>query len=56
MASGAALFMLTAAITAVVTLMAPTPRRPAADHYVALGDSYSSGVGAGTYISSSGNC
>jgi lysophospholipase L1-like esterase len=25
-------------------------------HYVALGDSYSSGVGAGNYISSSGSC
>jgi lysophospholipase L1-like esterase len=25
-------------------------------HYVALGDSYSSGVGAGSYISSSGSC
>ena len=24
--------------------------------YVALGDSYSSGVGAGSYVSSSGNC
>ena len=28
----------------------------AAVHYVALGDSYSSGVGAGDYISASGNC
>ncbi|MEV6940122.1 SGNH/GDSL hydrolase family protein, partial [Streptomyces sp. NPDC051132] len=28
----------------------------AAGGYVALGDSYSSGVGAGSYISSSGNC
>jgi lysophospholipase L1-like esterase len=28
----------------------------AAVHYVALGDSYSSGVGAGNYISASGNC
>jgi lysophospholipase L1-like esterase len=30
--------------------------RTAAVHYVALGDSYSSGVGAGSYISASGNC
>jgi lysophospholipase L1-like esterase len=29
---------------------------PAAVNYVALGDSYSSGVGAGDYISSSGSC
>ncbi|WP_199546990.1 SGNH/GDSL hydrolase family protein [Streptomyces sp. N35] len=28
----------------------------AAEHYVALGDSYSSGVGAGSYDSASGNC
>ena len=28
----------------------------AAEGYVALGDSYSSGVGAGSYISSSGDC
>src|SRR5271163_1720902 len=29
---------------------------PAAVNYVALGDSYSSGVGAGDYLSSSGSC
>lgn len=28
----------------------------ASDHYVALGDSYSSGVGAGSYTSESGSC
>ena len=35
------------------------PRRgqhPPAVHYVALGDSYSSGVGAGSYVGSSGAC
>jgi len=31
-------------------------QRAAAGGYVALGDSYSSGVGAGSYISSSGDC
>jgi lysophospholipase L1-like esterase len=36
----------------------PTPAAEAASavHYVALGDSYSSGLGAGDYISSSGSC
>ena len=33
-----------------------SPRLAAAGGYVALGDSYSSGVGAGSYISSSGSC
>ncbi|MEY9935574.1 lysophospholipase L1-like esterase [Catenulispora sp. GP43] len=50
------LFMLTAALTAVVTFMGTNASATAADHYVALGDSYSSGVGAGSYISSSGSC
>jgi len=50
------LFMLTAAVTAVVTLMGTNASATAADHYVALGDSYSSGVGAGSYIASSGGC
>jgi lysophospholipase L1-like esterase len=35
---------------------APAARAEAAVNYVALGDSYSSGVGAGNYISSSGSC
>ncbi|MEV7342488.1 SGNH/GDSL hydrolase family protein [Streptomyces sp. NPDC093544] len=47
LASGVA---LTGAVTAQAS---PTL---AATGYVALGDSYSSGVGAGSYISSSGNC
>jgi lysophospholipase L1-like esterase len=50
------LFMVTAAFTAVVTLLGTNASATAADHYVALGDSYSSGVGAGSYISSSGSC
>jgi len=39
-------------------LLAASPAANAASaiHYVALGDSYSSGVGAGDYISSSGSC
>ena len=39
-------------------LIAASPAALAGDavHYVALGDSYSSGVGAGDYISSSGSC
>jgi lysophospholipase L1-like esterase len=41
---------LTGAATAQASPLA------AATGYVALGDSYSSGVGAGSYISSSGNC
>jgi lysophospholipase L1-like esterase len=35
---------------------APAASAEAAVNYVALGDSYSSGVGAGDYISSSGSC
>jgi lysophospholipase L1-like esterase len=43
-------FALTGAATAQASPLA------AATGYVALGDSYSSGVGAGSYISSSGDC
>lgn len=43
-------FALTGATTAQASQQA------AATGYVALGDSYSSGVGAGSYISSSGDC
>ncbi|PSM38589.1 lipase [Streptomyces dioscori] len=46
----AAAFALTGAATAQASEQA------AATGYVALGDSYSSGVGAGSYISSSGDC
>jgi len=42
----------------LVTAMAAMPAAEAASavNYVALGDSYSSGLGAGSYISSSGSC
>ncbi|KAB8162258.1 lipase [Streptomyces sp. 3MP-14] len=40
----------------VLTLMGAGPAQAAAPAYVALGDSYSSGNGAGNYIDSSGNC
>ncbi|MFF0514716.1 SGNH/GDSL hydrolase family protein [Streptomyces sp. NPDC004250] len=43
-----------AALTGAATAQAAQPT--AAGGYVALGDSYSSGVGAGSYISSSGDC
>ncbi|GHB53236.1 lipase 1 [Streptomyces viridiviolaceus] len=42
------------ALTGAATAQAAQPA--AAGGYVALGDSYSSGVGAGSYISSSGDC
>jgi lysophospholipase L1-like esterase len=48
-----------AVITSAAGLIAaasPAANAVPAVHYVALGDSYSSGVGAGDYISSSGNC
>lgn len=41
---------------AVLTLAAAQPAAAAAPSYTALGDSYSSGVGAGGYISGSGDC
>jgi len=46
---------LAAATIAVLALASPA-QAAAGDRYVALGDSYSSGVGAGSYISSSGSC
>ena len=49
-----ALAAFVAATVASLTLAAPA--QAAGVHYVALGDSYSSGVGAGSYISSSGDC
>ncbi len=47
-----------ASAVGLVTAVAPSSAADAASavRYVALGDSYSSGVGAGNYISSSGNC
>ena len=43
------------AIAACVLALA-VPAAAAGENYVALGDSYSSGVGAGDYIASSGGC
>ncbi|MER5995611.1 MULTISPECIES: SGNH/GDSL hydrolase family protein [Streptomyces] len=48
------LLAATAALTGAATAQAS--QQAAAGGYVALGDSYSSGVGAGSYISSSGDC
>jgi lysophospholipase L1-like esterase len=45
---------VTTALAAITTVAAPA--RAATVNYVALGDSYSSGVGAGSYYSSSGSC
>ncbi|MBE7187387.1 SGNH/GDSL hydrolase family protein [Jatrophihabitans endophyticus] len=44
------------AIGALVLALAAPASAASSVHYVALGDSYSSGVGAGDYISSSGSC
>lgn len=44
------------AIGALVVALAAPASAASSVHYVALGDSYSSGVGAGDYISSSGDC
>jgi lysophospholipase L1-like esterase len=46
---------LSTATVAVLALGTPALAAPG-DRYVALGDSYASGVGAGSYISSSGSC
>ncbi|MFE6041722.1 SGNH/GDSL hydrolase family protein [Streptomyces sp. NPDC056452] len=46
----------TLAIATVAALGMAQPASAAADNYVALGDSYSSGVGAGNYTSESGGC
>ncbi|MFF1276903.1 SGNH/GDSL hydrolase family protein [Streptomyces marokkonensis] len=51
---GTLLLAVTAALTGATTAQAS--QQAAAGGYVALGDSYSSGVGAGSYISSSGDC
>ena len=49
---GIAVFASSAGLIAA----SPAANAASAVHYVALGDSYSSGVGAGDYISSSGSC
>lgn len=41
---------------AVLAFASPASAATSYSHYVALGDSYSSGVGTGTYDSSSGSC
>lgn len=51
---GSILLAAGAALTGAATAEAAQPA--AAEGYVALGDSYSSGVGSGSYISSSGDC
>jgi lysophospholipase L1-like esterase len=51
----ATLFTTLVAAVAVTALAAPA-HAAVAVHYVALGDSYASGVGAGSYISASGSC
>ncbi|WP_280691649.1 SGNH/GDSL hydrolase family protein [Kitasatospora sp. GAS204B] len=45
-----------ALLLAVATLFLASPANAASVNYVALGDSYAAGVGAGNYDSSSGNC
>lgn len=46
---------LSAALGATIALAVPA-QASATDRYVALGDSYASGVGAGSYTSESGSC
>ncbi|MET8925032.1 MULTISPECIES: SGNH/GDSL hydrolase family protein [Streptomyces] len=48
--------VFTLAIAAVAALGVAQPASAAGENYVALGDSYSSGVGAGSYTSESGDC
>ncbi|MGI8880737.1 MAG: SGNH/GDSL hydrolase family protein [Jatrophihabitans sp.] len=48
--------VLSAFASLIAVLALAVPAFAAGDNYVALGDSYSSGVGAGDYISSSGSC
>ncbi|RKE22456.1 SGNH/GDSL hydrolase family protein [Streptomyces sp. TLI_171] len=47
---------LTAAALSITTLAAATEASAAGVNYVALGDSYSAGVGSGSYTSASGSC
>jgi lysophospholipase L1-like esterase len=49
--------LLLAFCATLVTVVAAAPAAQAATvHYVALGDSYSSGVGSGSHLSASGSC
>jgi lysophospholipase L1-like esterase len=50
------LLLTTLAGTLALVLATAAPASAAGAKYVALGDSYSSGVGAGSYIASSGSC
>ncbi|MFG2818331.1 SGNH/GDSL hydrolase family protein [Kitasatospora sp. NPDC048365] len=52
----AVLVAATAAALSVATLAAATEAQAAGVRYAALGDSYSAGVGAGSYTSESGSC
>ncbi len=55
--ASAAAFTAAALTVLVPAILAPAQASAqSAVHYVALGDSYSSGLGAGSYISSSGSC
>jgi lysophospholipase L1-like esterase len=47
--------VIVSAVAAGLLALAP-PAAAAGENYIALGDSYSSGVGAGDYIDSSGDC
>jgi lysophospholipase L1-like esterase len=51
----AAVAVTTAGLVTAVSVM-PAARAASSVSYVALGDSYSSGLGAGSYISASGSC
>ncbi|MCT4357821.1 SGNH/GDSL hydrolase family protein [Streptomyces sp. Je 1-79] len=48
--------LLLALAAATLGLAQPASATAAGERYVAIGDSYSSGVGAGSYLSDSGNC
>ncbi|MFI5484569.1 SGNH/GDSL hydrolase family protein [Micromonospora echinaurantiaca] len=47
---------LVTTVAATLTIAVGPAQAAPADHYVALGDSYSSGVGAGSYTAESGSC
>ncbi|WP_206507622.1 SGNH/GDSL hydrolase family protein [Streptomyces chrestomyceticus] len=55
-ATTASAFLVTTALALSGASAAVSAPRPKATDYVALGDSYSSGVGAGSYDSGSGSC
>ena len=48
--------VLSLVASAAAVLAIASPAHAAGDNYVALGDSYASGVGAGSYTSESGSC